>query len=144
MEVAPDGNEAYFEHMTARLEYDRIEKDAERKHVEKMKALELGLVSGPSGWPLAFVCAAIGGGVPIGVTYFLWQASLRLAFNQSNWSLAVSLGVPAIISASVLAWRGLASRSKPVQLAPARPVDAKPAFDPETFADAAGRFATHS
>ena len=133
MEVAQDGNEAYYEHMNYRLEFDRLEKIAERKHAEKMKALEMGLVPGPSGWPLAFVCAAIGGGVPIGVTYFLWQASHQFAFDQSHWSLAVSLGVPAIVSASVLAWRGLASRSSSGQPALDRTIDAKPAFDPDAY-----------
>jgi hypothetical protein len=143
MEVASDGNDSYYEHMNSRLEFDHIEKDAERKHAEKMKALEMGLVPGPSPWPLAFVCAAIAG-VPIGVSFFLWQASFRPDFDQRNWVLAVSLGLPAIVSASVLAWRGLISRNSPGQPALDRTIDAKPAFDPETFADAAGRFATPS
>jgi hypothetical protein len=133
MEVEKDGNEAYYEHMNYRLEFDRLEKDAERKHAEKMKALEMGLVPGPSPWPLALVCAAIGGGVPIGVSFFLWQASFRIEFDQRNWVLVVSLGLPAIISASVLAWRGLASRSSPGQPALPRTIDAKPAFDPDAY-----------
>jgi hypothetical protein len=142
MEVATDGNEAYYEHMNSRLEFDHIEKDAERKHAEKMKALEMGLIPSPSQWPLAFVCSVIGAGVPIGVSCFLWMASLQADFNQNNWALAVSLGLPAILSASVLAWRGLNSRNSPGQPDLARTIDAKPTFDPETFVDSAGRLGT--
>jgi hypothetical protein len=104
----------------------------EMEHVERMKALELGLPApGNESWA-ARVCIAIGAGVPIGAFFFAWLAGMdHSSGGQYYWEAAAPVGVTGILCGTFLSTRLLPSRSKSQR--PAVDAHAKPAYDPDAY-----------
>jgi hypothetical protein len=104
----------------------------EMEHVERMKALELGLPTpGTESWP-ASVCIAIGAGVPIGAFFLAWLAGMEHSGSGQNyWETAAPVGVVGILCGTFLSTRLLPSRSKSQR--PAVDAHAKPAYDPDAY-----------
>jgi hypothetical protein len=113
----------------------------EMEHLERMRAMEMGVVSQPSGldWPAAAVCIAVGAGVPIGSFVVAWLASLTADVPHGIWVAPVIVSFPAIGTARKLAYRLIDPRSGPKQPVYSKPMPVgKPEFDPEAF-DVVGR-----
>ena len=114
----------------------------EMEHLERMKALEMGVAPSPVGmdWPAAAVCMAIGAGVPVGSFAICWLATLTADAPDGIWVAPVFVSFSAIGAARKLAHRVIDPRSgskkKPTcaRSAPA----GKPEFDPDAF-DVVGR-----
>ena len=111
------------------------------EHLERIKAMEVGLAPPPSGldWPTAAVCIAMGAGVPVGSFAITWLATLTDETSGGIWVAPVFVSIPAIIAARKLAIRAFEPRpgaGKP-DYVPSSPAG-KPAFDPEAF-DVVGR-----
>jgi hypothetical protein len=104
----------------------------EMEHVERMKALEMGLPTpGNESWA-ARVCIAIGAGVPIGAFFFAWLASMEHSSGgQSYFEAAGPVGGVAVLCGTFLSTRLLPSLSK--ARIPAPHASAKPAHDPDAY-----------
>jgi hypothetical protein len=108
----------------------------EMEHLERMKALEMGVNPQAVGldWPGAAVCIAIGAGVPIGSFLVAWLAALTAPVPHAIWVAPVFVSLAAIGSARKLAYRFIDPRSKSKKPAYARSVPTgKPEFDPDAF-----------
>jgi hypothetical protein len=130
----------------------------ELEHLERMKALEMGLVPpGETAWPVG-ACIAIGAGVPIAALVVALAATLNppskylafeeradwLAQNSTDyfglvWGCAAGVGIIAVIVGGILTWRVLSrSRSATLTAIPPYPTNAKTLLDPDAF-DTVGR-----
>ena len=108
----------------------------ELEHLERIKAMEMGLTPQPTGldWPAAAVCIAIGAGVPIGSFVVAWLASLTAQVPHAIWVAPVFVSLAAIGSARKLAYRIIDPKSGPKKKACVGSTPTgKPAFDPDAF-----------
>lgn len=108
----------------------------ELEHLERIKAMEMGLVPAPSGldWPAAAVCIAIGAGVPIGSFLICWLAALTANAPGGIWVAPVFVSFPAIVAARKVAYRMIDPRSGAKASGYARSAPSgKPEFDPDAF-----------
>jgi hypothetical protein len=116
------------------MKYHRSKREWE--HLERMKAMEMGLpVPGTNAWPSA-AAIAIGAGVPLGAFLFTWLARLTAQTADEVFIAPVLVSAPAIFGGIYLANR---------LLTPARRTDdaalasrGKPALDPDAY-DVVGR-----
>jgi hypothetical protein len=108
----------------------------ELEHLERIKAMEMGLAPQPSGldWPSAAVCIAIGAGVPIGSFVVAWLATLTADAPDGIWVAPVFVSFAAIGATRKLAYRIIDPRSgsKKPAYAQSAPTG-KPEFDPDAF-----------
>ena len=110
----------------------------ELEHLERIKAMEMGLAPQPTGldWPAAAVCIAIGAGVPVGSFVVAWLATLTADAPDGIWVAPVFVSFAAIGSARKLAYRIIdptksGSGKGVIKQVPVS--DGKPAFDPDAF-----------
>lgn len=109
----------------------------EWEHLERMKALEMGVpVPGNEPW-LARVCMAIGAGVPIVSFVLAWIANESGPNGEIAWASATLVGGMGIVCGTILASRLLTSRNR-AQAALRTERNGKPLFDPDTY-DVVGR-----
>jgi hypothetical protein len=115
------------------LGFRQVAKKREFQHRERMKALETGqAVPGESNWPQAFVCAAIGAGVPIGSFLFTFLAWIcKSASPGEIWVAPAVVSLVAVISSASLGSSMFAS-DKSKSKAEAE-LNGKPAFDPDAY-----------
>jgi hypothetical protein len=120
--------------ITSRMKQSHRRKELE--HLERVKAMEMGLAPQPTGldWPAAAVCIAIGAGVPVGSFLVAWLATLTADAPDGIWVAPVFVSFAAIGATRKLAYRIIEPRlgaKKPTyaQSAPA----GKPQFDPDAF-----------
>jgi hypothetical protein len=114
----------------------RAHRRKEMEHLERMRAMELGVAPAPVGmdWPAASVCIAIGAGVPIGSFAICWLATLTTHVPSGIFVAPVFVSFAAIGAARKLAHRVLDPRSGATKPAYARSAKAgKPEFDPDAF-----------
>ena len=108
----------------------------EMEHLERIKALEMGVSPLPGGldWPGAAVCIAIGAGVPIGSFAVVLLAALATHVPNAIWVAPVFVSFSAVSAARKLATRLIDPRSggKKPAYAPST-TTGKPAFDPDAF-----------
>ncbi len=108
-------------------------KKREFQHIERMKALETGrTVPGESSWPQAFVCAAVGAGVPVGSFLFTFLAWV----NTSNTPNEIWFAPAVVSTIALLCSMGLATLLfRPVKAATPTDVqlNGKPSFDPDAY-----------
>jgi hypothetical protein len=113
----------------------------EWEHMERMRAMELGLAppSSPAGafWP-AMAAIAIGAIVPIGAFLFAWLTSVMTSASDDIWAAAAGVGTVAAIGGSVLAHRLIgAHRAEPSRSVP-EPYTKPAHYDPDAY-DTVGR-----
>jgi hypothetical protein len=118
-------------------------KQREMQHREQMRALELGLPPGgaaPSG--AAFVCAAIGAGVPVAACFFATITTLVARDGDVAslvWPLAMLISMAALFAGFRLATRLFLGGAAPGHPAPSRhDLAAKGVSDPDLY-DVVGR-----
>jgi hypothetical protein len=106
----------------------------EMEHLERIKALEMGVVPQPGGldWPSAAVCIAIGAGVPIGSFAVAWLAALTADVPRVIWVAPVFVSFSAISAARKLAYRAIDPKSGAKKSIKSAPIG-KPEFDPDAF-----------
>ena len=114
----------------------RAHRRREMEHIERIKALELGIVPHPAGltWPAAAACIAIGAGVPIGSFAVCWLASLTAQVPGGIWVAPVFVSFSAIEAARKVAYRSLDPKSGarwPASTSSA--TTGKPQFDPDAY-----------
>ncbi|MDB5352829.1 MAG: hypothetical protein JWN86_4076 [Planctomycetota bacterium] len=109
-------------------------KQREFEHLERMKALETGQPVPGDAWPGAFVCAAVGAGVPVGSFLFTFLTSVNTRSVPGEIWLA-----PAGVSVIALwtCFRLASTVFRPSVPAPTSHLNGKPAFDPVAY-DMAG------
>lgn len=115
------------------LTFRHVAKKRDLQHIERMKALETGRpVPGESYWPQAFVCTAIGAGVPVAsflLTLMAWVS--RHGTPPEIWI------APTIVSFIAVAGGVHASTTMFRPSRAATPTDAhlngKPSFDPDAY-----------
>ncbi len=116
-----------FKHARRRRELD---------HIERIKALELGIVPpspGP-GWPTAVAATAIGVLVPLGSFGVTLAAVEELPAAEEIWSAPVAVSLAALFAAWRIFAKGMAA-SASWQVAGDRPIPTgKPApYDPDAY-----------
>lgn len=110
-----------------------------RDDAERARLFEMGyyLPRRPSRWPQAFLCTAMGLGVPLTALAF---ASTRPGYGNDAWVVACIISVAGIVGATIIAsivfFRPEPS-GQPERLEPAS-APVKPASDPDAL-DFAGR-----
>jgi hypothetical protein len=108
----------------------------ELEHLERIKAMEMGLTPQPTGldWPAAAVCIAIGAGVPVGSFLVAWLATLTADAPDGIWVAPVFVSFAAIGATRKLAYRLIDPRSGIKRPIPARSAPlGKPEFDPDAY-----------
>jgi hypothetical protein len=108
----------------------------ELEHLERIKAMEMGLAPQPTGldWPAAAVCIAIGAGVPIGSFLVAWLATLTAHTPDGIWIAPVFVSFAAIGASKKLAYRIIDPRLGSKRSTQAKsPSTGKPEFDPDAF-----------
>ena len=115
------------------LRHARVERQLE--HAERMKALEVGrtLPQDEPWWNPGKVCVAIGAGVPVGVFFCAWMATLAVGFREGIWREAAVVGSSAVVCGSILAAKLLAHRA-PVDDGAVRDAKPVPGVDAYDFA----------
>jgi hypothetical protein len=113
-----------------------IGRKREWEHLERMKALELGMPVPGSESGRAKVCIAIGAGVPLGALLLAWVASLDGNYGENHWEAAMTVGGLGVVCGSVLAARLFPSRNR--QPDASMGPEGKPVVDPDAY-DVAGR-----
>lgn len=109
----------------------------EWEHLERMKALEMGVpVPGNEPW-LAKVCIAIGAGVPITSFVLAWIANESNSNGEVAWASATVIGGMGLVCGTILTSRLLTSRNR-ARDAMRGERNGKPLFDPDTY-DVVGR-----
>ena len=95
----------------------RLERELE--HAERMKALEVGrtLPQDELWWTPAWICVAIGAGVPIGVFACAFLASQTTQDTQPVWVAACFVGVAGVLSGTYLAGRHFAQAARSQSIA---------------------------
>ncbi len=108
----------------------------EMEHLERIKAMELGIMPSSAGltWPAAASCIAIGAGVPVGSFAVCWLASLTAHVPGGIWVAPVFVSLSAIQAARKIAYRSLDLKSGakwPTSI-PSKSTG-KPEFDPDAY-----------
>lgn len=108
-------------------------KKREYQHAERMRALDMGQpVPGEDRWPAAFVCAAIGAGVPVGSFLFTFLATV----NGTNVPAEIWIA-PALVSAAALltsmGMAGLMFAPRQKTSRKTETLHSKPQFDPDSY-----------
>jgi hypothetical protein len=102
----------------------------EIEHVERMKAMELGLAPADEhSWTPAGIAGSIGAGVPIAVMFIAFIAAPRVGPAEAIWRAAGMIGVAGVICGTVLA----SMQMSKVGQASTAPTVEKPAYDPDQF-----------
>jgi hypothetical protein len=112
----------------------------EWEHIERMKAMEMGLpVPGAEPWS-ASVCMAIGAGVPAAAFFFTWLSYVQAPRHGDIFLAPTLVGIAAVFVARSLALKLLTPRQpqSQSQLAGGSYRNGKPAHDPDAF-DVVGR-----
>lgn len=114
------------------LAFRQASKKREFAHMERMRALEMGQpVPGEANWAQAFICIAVGAGVPIGS--FLFTAIATIAgprLPAEIWIAPAAVSCVALMSTigMVKTLFRFAPRGKP-----AASENGKPAMDPDAY-----------
>jgi hypothetical protein len=113
------------------LRHARLERELE--HRERMRALELGRThpKDEPWWTPARICVMIGAGVPVGVFFCAWMATMASGFHEIIWAMAGMSAMTAVICGSLLAAKHFAHRAHAESYVSG--YDAKPAFDADAF-----------
>ncbi|AGA27510.1 hypothetical protein [Singulisphaera acidiphila] len=112
-----------------------LQRQQERDHAERMKALEMGFYVPPheSPWPRTIACVSIGGIVPLGTfVCAAWMTSLTVpeSIQATVWGLTFMVSTMAVGCATSLASRLPRSSDRVKETAA---TGKPPAFDPESF-----------
>ena len=114
-------------------------RDKERKHTERLRALELGYVQRRTSltWPGAAVCLGIGAGVPVGSMFAAWLAVVAGGKSNDAFDAAVPIGCIGVVGGIYLARRMMGpGEGDWVAVDPTRPLAApagKPVADPDAY-----------
>ena len=114
------------------LAFRQISNKRAFQHAERMKSLETGRsVPGESSWPQAFVCAAVGAGVPVGSFLFTFLAWVNTYSTPGEiWIAPAVVSIVAVMSTVKLATH-LFAPAKDYATDASR--NGKPAFDPDAY-----------
>ena len=115
------------------LAFRQIQKKREYQHLERMKALETGRsVPGESNWPQAFVCAAVGAGVPIAAFLFTFLAWVNRSGTPGEiWVAPAVVSLGAVMSSMGLVSSLFASDKSKAKIDPG--LNGKPVLDPDAY-----------
>lgn len=111
------------------IRHDRQKREME--HLERMKAMELGRTL-PQDEPWltpAKLAALIGGVVPLGVFVSVGTATTSSGYHEEMWLAAMTVGVAAVISGSVVAFQASRSRKTSDSAAVVKPYVEEDAYD---------------
>ena len=111
------------------LAFRHMAKKREFQHRERMRSLETGRsMPGESIWPQAFVCAAVGAGVPVGAFFFTFLAWISSSHTPGEiWLAPVVVSLAALMSSKVMALSLFRMTNHETAM------EAKPAFDPDAY-----------
>lgn len=116
------------------MAFRQMAKKREYQHIERMKALETGRpIPGESYMPQAFVCAAVGAGVPVGsflFTFLAWVSTHNPPTEM--WVAPMSTSLVALMCCTIMALKMFRPAKGSTTEADAN-ANGKPAFDPDAY-----------
>jgi hypothetical protein len=103
----------------------------ELEHIERMKALEFGLMlpQDEPWWSPPRIAVLIGGAVPLGVFLCALLATSAVGFHDGMWIAATTVGMASVISGSILAGQSFKQKQTSAQYDSAKPHVEEDAYD---------------